>query len=318
MRGSRPTTGAAGPHPGPTRPPRRPAAAPGDAPHLSSADGEILGLFRDDPAGAPVASTASRARTPSTDRPLLAAAARAPAAEARDRLWRFAVATSLAARRLADSAGDADPDSSPGPPCCTRSPLGPRRRRPRPARPTGCDADPADRPTLERRWFGRDAAGFGHRLARQLGMRSAVIDAALLADGPRPIPHGRGRRPRRLDLIRRARALADADPLGPLRAGALDRPPDPGRDGWSPPSRPPLVGGLDAPLGPIEPDGTCSGRSSRGSAVDDDRRPGRPRPPARRGDRRPSSHFRSERTPTPGRRRSSTRWPSSPPGPPTS
>ncbi|WP_169980441.1 histidine kinase dimerization/phospho-acceptor domain-containing protein [Tautonia rosea] len=106
----------------------------------------------------------------------------APGSEARDRLWCFCVATSLAAHRLAIEGGDPDPDAVGR--AGLLHPLAlwalavvaPDRLS-----EWMSNTDEGDRTLLESRWFGRNAASFGFHLARRWGCPPEMSDAILLA-----------------------------------------------------------------------------------------------------------------------------------------
>lgn len=135
-----------------------------------------------------------------------------PGAEARDRLWRFSVATALASRRLAELAGDADPDAS------GRSGLlhsialwalaavAPDRLS------EWLRSDDRARRRLEATWFGRDPAGFGHSIARRWGCDPDVLDTVLLSGRSSTTPPGLVADPRRLEWVRAARRQAMGTP----------------------------------------------------------------------------------------------------------
>ena len=144
------------------------------------------------------------------------------AAEARDRLWRFAVAIAVAARRLAADAGLPDPDALGR--LGLLQPIAPWALAVVDPNRLGrwLDApDPASRRGLDRDWFGADAAEFGRRLAFRWGAGPDLAEAAWHAG--RDVPAGRD--PGHLALLRRARRWALRTPWAPgsdRRRGPLD------------------------------------------------------------------------------------------------
>ncbi|QDV37224.1 ATP-binding protein [Tautonia plasticadhaerens] len=134
------------------------------------------------------------------------------AAEARDRLWRFSVATALAARRLAELEGDPDPDASGRSGLLHPIALWALAA----VAPNGLsawlEADDQARRRLESSWFGRDPADFGHSMARRWGCDPDVLDATLFAGRSNPVPPGLVTDPAGLDRLRAARRQAMRTP----------------------------------------------------------------------------------------------------------
>ncbi len=134
------------------------------------------------------------------------------ASEALSRLWRHAVATSLAARRLAREAGDADPGHVARAALLNRlglwaiAAVDPDRL----AIWIG-SADESRRRDLEISWVGTDAASLGRTLAQRWGCGPLVADAAWLHDDPGDLA-ACADSPERMAIIRQAHVLAEATP----------------------------------------------------------------------------------------------------------
>ena len=146
-------------------------------------------------------------------------------AEAIGRLWRHAVAVSLAARRLAREASDPDPSVIGRAGLLHRlglwalAAVDPERLAYWIATP-----DAERRRELEAIWLGADVASLGRTLAARWGCGPLVADAAWLHDESSGDLAACGDEPGRLALIRRAHAWAELTPW------ALSGPPsrDPG------------------------------------------------------------------------------------------
>ena len=145
---------------------------------------------------------------------------------ARDRLWRFAVAIAVAARRLARDAGLRDPDALGR--LGLLQPIAPWALAVVDPRRLGCwmDApDSASRRSLERDWFGAEMAEVGRRLAFRWGAGPDLAEAAWHAGRDDQMLGGPGHDPGPLALIQRARRWALRTPWAPdseRRPGPLD------------------------------------------------------------------------------------------------
>ncbi|HWE36081.1 MAG TPA: HDOD domain-containing protein [Isosphaeraceae bacterium] len=138
-----------------------------------------------------------------------------------DRLWRHAVATAIAARKLADEAGDPEPDR------LARAGLLHRLGDWAVAAvaPDWLDAwyaepDPSRRRGLERAALGRDASALGRDLAEDWRLDPLVIDATWLVADPRGALDACSAEPGRLALLRKASLWAERTPWALARTGS--------------------------------------------------------------------------------------------------
>jgi signal transduction histidine kinase len=147
-----------------------------------------------------------------------------PAAEAIGRLWRHAVATSAAARRLASESGGLDPDRA--------ARLGLLHALPlwalavvAPERLTAllAIADPAERRTQASAAIGRDLASFGRELIELWGGDALLADVVWLHADLKSDLHSCGLRPDVVRLVQKAHAWAERTPWA-LQAQASGEP----------------------------------------------------------------------------------------------
>ncbi|MEW4567210.1 ATP-binding protein [Tautonia sp. JC769] len=133
--------------------------------------------------------------------------------EARDRLWRFCVASSRAAHRLAAEGGDPDPEAVAR--AALLHPLALwalAAAAPDQLSEWMATESDADRARLEVRWFGRHAAGFGFHLATRWGCPPELSDAVLFAGLGSEVPAEASHDPVLLRWVRLGRSWAMRTP----------------------------------------------------------------------------------------------------------
>ncbi|WP_152052177.1 histidine kinase dimerization/phospho-acceptor domain-containing protein [Tautonia marina] len=150
-----------------------------------------------------------------------------PGSEARERLWRFCVATSLASHRLAAEGGDPDPEAVGRAGLLhplalwALAAVAPDRLSDWMA-----TEHEGDRKQLETRWFGRHSAAFGFHLATRWGCPPELSDAVLFAGLATEPPIEAAHDPVHLRWVRLGRSWAMRTPWA-LPGPHLDLDPTP-------------------------------------------------------------------------------------------